>query len=33
MIFERKKYLNELIAGRGTCSNYKTKKPHAFEHR
>ena len=29
MIFERKKYLDELIAGRGctsTCSNYKTKK-------
>ena len=29
MIFERKKYLNELIAGRRTCSNYKSKNdPH-----
>ena len=36
MIFERKKYLDELIAGRGctsTCSNFKTKTTRTFEHR
>ena len=33
MIFERKKYLNELIAGCGTYSNYKIKTTRTFEHR